>query len=152
MVAFTAMSQYKKLLVTTDYSEGAQAAVVEGAELARLLDAKVVLAYVVQDRLPPMMIGAGLHWQDIVEKHEAAAMKALNECAEAHFAGIEVETVVRVGIPADSILKLAEELEVDLIIMASHGYGLVGKIVLGSTTERVLKRASCPVLVVRPRD
>ena len=148
----TTMSHYKRLLVTTDYSERALVGLEEAAKLASDLGTEVVLAYVVQNRLPPMMLGAGLHWQEMVEKHEATAMEALKECAEAHLPGLDTETVVRVGDPSEAILQLIEEKEVDLLVMASHGYGLVGQIVLGSTTERVLKRATCPVLVVRSRD
>jgi nucleotide-binding universal stress UspA family protein len=146
------MAHYQKLLVTTDFSERAAAGVKEAARLADVLGAKIVYAYVVQDRLPPMMLGSGLRWQEIIESHEQTALEALDQSASELLGDTDVETVVRIGNPADSVIAIAEEKKVDMIVMASHGYGLMGQIVLGSTTERVLKRAPCPVLVVRCRE
>lgn len=142
------MAHYDHILATTDFSERALAGVKEAAALAQELGAKVTLAYVVQDRLPPMMLGSGLHWQEIVESHKATALERLAAHAAEHLEGCDHETLVDVGVPSEVILRLSRRLAVDLIVMASHGYGLVGQIVLGSTTERVLRKAPCPVLVV----
>lgn len=146
------MAEYKRILVTTDFSECALAGVEEAAGLAKQLDAEVLLVYVVQDRLPPMMLGSGLHWQDVVEKHEQTARQAVKDYAVEHLPGIPVKVEVCVGEPSETIVRIAEEQKADLIVIASHGHGLFGQFVLGSTTERVLRRASCPVLVVRPRE
>ena len=146
------MGEFRKILVTTDFSDRATVGVQQAGSLARALEAEVVLTYVVQDVLPPMMLGAGLAWPEAVEKHRVRAEKELAKCVVEHLDGVPTKTVARVGTAADAILATAEEEDVDLIVMASHGYGLMGQIVLGSTTERVLKRASCPVLVVRSPD
>ena len=143
------MHKYEKILVTTDFSDRATVGVQEAASLAKALGAEVVLAYVVQDTLPPMMLGAGLGWPETIETHLAKAEEELERCAAEHLSGVQTKTAARVGATADAILATAEEEGADLIVMASHGYGLMGQIVLGSTTERVLKRALCPVLVVR---
>ncbi|MEE2777158.1 MAG: universal stress protein [Acidobacteriota bacterium] len=146
------MAEYKKIFVSTDFSDRSVVGVQEAAKLAKALDAEVVLVYIVQDTLPPMMLGAGLEWPETIENHRQKAEEALVECANDHLAGVRTHTVARVGAPADTLLAAAEELEADIIVMASHGYGLMGQIVLGSTTERVLKRANIPVLVVRSPD
>jgi nucleotide-binding universal stress UspA family protein len=66
-----------------------------------------------------------------------------------HFADDRgVEQVMQVGIPHVEIVKLAVERHADLIVMATHGRGFVSKALLGSTTQRVLQRAPCAVLVV----
>jgi nucleotide-binding universal stress UspA family protein len=63
--------------------------------------------------------------------------------------GVAVRPQVRVGPPARRIVEVAGEEQVDLIVMASRGYGPLGQVLLGSTAERVLHHAPCPVLVVR---
>ena len=146
------MGGYAKILVTTDFSEQAQPGIDEAAELAKALGSEVILVYVVQDTLPPMMMSAGGTWLEAIENHRKKAEVALAECAETHFQGVKTKREARVGTPADAILAIAAEEEVDLIVMASHGYGMLGQIVLGSTTERVLKRAKCPVMVVRSSE
>jgi nucleotide-binding universal stress UspA family protein len=49
------------------------------------------------------------------------------------------------------IVRLAEERQADLVVMATHGRGFISHAILGSTAERVLRRAPCPVLIVRER-
>jgi hypothetical protein len=61
------------------------------------------------------------------------------------------EVQVTAGHPADAIVRTAEELDVDLIIMATHGRTGVPHIVLGSVAEKVVRHAPCPVLTVRQR-
>jgi universal stress protein F len=58
------------------------------------------------------------------------------------------ETITRLGQPADVIVALAEELDVDLVVIGSHGYGGIDR-VLGTTAAKVVNRAKCSVLVVR---
>ena len=61
-----------------------------------------------------------------------------------------VDTVVASGSPADEIVRSAQELGVDLIVTGSRGAGVVGSVILGSVSHRVMHYAHCPVLVVRP--
>ena len=67
------------------------------------------------------------------------------------FAGVDtqVETIVRAGTPADQIVRAADELEADLIVIGGRGKGAMEAIVLGSVAYRVLHHAPCPVLVTR---
>lgn len=58
---------------------------------------------------------------------------------------------VRIGKPSHEILELAEEVGADLILLGTHGRTGLGRIVLGSTAEHVMREAGCPVLVVRPK-
>jgi len=60
-----------------------------------------------------------------------------------------VETIVRGGAPADQIIRVADEVEADLIVIGGRGKGAVEAIVLGSVAYRVLHHAPCPVLVTR---
>lgn len=60
-----------------------------------------------------------------------------------------VDTVVRAGSPADEIIRTADELEADLIVIGGRGKGTVGAILMGSVAYRVIHNAPCPVLVTR---
>ena len=66
--------------------------------------------------------------------------------------GSGVRAIVRTGIPWLEITIVAQETDADLIITSTHGYTGVNRVFLGSTAERVVRRAPCPVLVVRERE
>jgi nucleotide-binding universal stress UspA family protein len=88
--------------------------------------------------------------EDVLSQQVDRARKRLEEFAAEHLAGFEdPELVIGVGTPHVEIVRLAEEKEVDLIVMATHGRGFISHAILGSTAERVLRRAPCPVLVSR---
>ena len=81
--------------------------------------------------------------------HEAA--QAAVERVAQELAGVDtqVETIVRGGTPADQIVRAADELQADLIVIGGRGKGAMEAIVLGSVAYRVLHHAPCPVLVTR---
>jgi nucleotide-binding universal stress UspA family protein len=144
------MPTFRKLLATTDFSRQSEAGVAYAASLARRLDAVVVLLYVVEDELPPLLIGVSEdRRRSILEEHRGEAADRLLAYATEHMRGVAVRPQVRVGPPARRIVEVAGEEQVDLIVMASRGYGPLGQVLLGSTAERVLHHAPCPVLVVR---
>ena len=64
--------------------------------------------------------------------------------------GLRWSAQVRYGLPAEEIVKTAGEFGVDLIVMGNHGHGSMKRFLLGSTSDRVMQYASCPVLIVRP--
>ena len=63
--------------------------------------------------------------------------------------GCKVHTELRSGAPAPEILEAAKELEADLVVMGSHGYGKLHRLLLGSVADRVIRMAACPVLTVK---
>jgi universal stress protein A len=63
--------------------------------------------------------------------------------------GLQAEPLLRHGNPYEEIVKAAKEFAVDLIVIGSHGYTGLGRLVLGSTADRVLQYAPCPVLIVK---
>jgi nucleotide-binding universal stress UspA family protein len=65
---------------------------------------------------------------------------------------IQIETSQRLGTPYEEIVKVAKEREVDLIVIATYGYTGLKHFLLGSTAERVVRIAPCPVLVVRQEE
>ncbi len=81
---------------------------------------------------------------------QQAARKAVDRVAEElREMTTNVDTMVRAGTPADQIIRAADELEADLIVIGGRGKGAMEAIVLGSVAYRVLHHAPCPVLVTR---
>jgi universal stress protein A len=65
--------------------------------------------------------------------------------------GVKVEATLRVGYPFEEIVLMANDPEVDLVIIGSHGRSRISRLLVGSTAERVVEHAPCPVLVVKER-
>ncbi|MDH3626411.1 MAG: universal stress protein [Acidobacteriota bacterium] len=143
------MSQINKILIPTDLSDVSQKGLEFGAMMARQFDAAVILGYVVQDTMPPIMGTLPGDYPALMERHSAIARETLEKTANTLRAdGIAVELDVRPGIPSVEIREMAESHGVDLIVISSHGRGFISRAILGSTTERLVRQAKCPVLVV----
>ena len=66
--------------------------------------------------------------------------------------GLAVSFLIWTGDPGDMIVEAAEAERADMVLVGSHGRGPVGRLLLGSVSEHVVRNARCPVLVVRPRE
>lgn len=90
-------------------------------------------------------------WDDLNDAAQASAQRAIQATIDA-LAGFvpEADTLIRTGSPADEIVQAAQELEADLIVIGSRGWGEIRSVLLGSVSERVMHIAHCPVLIVRP--
>jgi len=143
----------KKLLVPTDFSDTSKKAVQYALRFAEQFGCEIALLYVVEPATP--MIGAPLGVELFTEKDEfSMAEKDLAVlAAEAHTNGAHsVNSFVRVGHAPNEITKAAKELDVDLIVIGTHGYTSWRHFCIGSTAERVVRTAPCPVLVVREKE
>jgi len=147
---------YKHILVTTDGSRLAARGVKAGVRLAKALGARVTGVYVIPRYVPPMYGEAAIYvpgvsprdYKRITEKHAKKAL-ALVEI-EARMAGAPFATKFVIEDPAwKGILRVARAAKCDAIVMASHGRGGLGGLILGSATHRVLAQSRIPVLVVR---
>jgi nucleotide-binding universal stress UspA family protein len=146
----TRMSEMKTIMVTTDFSNTSKMAFPYARELAQKYGAKVVVTYVEETRLPPLVIEyatAGV--DDIIRRQQERATEQLEQLVEDQLADIDTSIQVIDGTAHVDIVRLANELDIDLIVMATHGRGFITHTILGSTTERVVRRAPCPVLVIR---
>jgi len=65
--------------------------------------------------------------------------------------GVETQAILRVGYPFEEIVLMANDPEIDLVIIGSHGRSRITRLLMGSTAERVVEHAPCPVLVVKER-
>ena len=142
------MNPIKTILVTTDFSETSHKAFDHAREIAEKFGARLVLVHVEEDRLPPLVLEyTEVDLGQLLARQKEHALEKLAELAPE--LGPDVMVQVVAGTPHVEIVNLAEELQADLIVMATHGRGFVGHAILGSTAERVLRHSPCPVLIVR---
>ena len=141
----------KKILVPVDLADDHPQEISFVAELARLLDAQVILLHVV-DYVPtvlPVELPAGYPTPQLDVVRESAERK-LAEVAK-RFEGVDVVPQVEIGAAAHEIVECAEREGVDQIVVGSHRHGAIARIVLGSVAERVARTAPCPVTIVREK-
>ena len=145
------MIKLKKVLVPTDFSESARHALTYGISFAREYEAELTLLHVVEN----LTVGyaSDLFPVPMAEVFQEISGYARTELAklgtEARAKSITVEEVVIQGKPSAEIMRFARETEVDMIVLGTHGKGMLDQALFGSTTERVVRRAPCPVLTVR---
>ena len=146
--------QLKRILVPLDFSPHAQRALRYAAGLARLFQSELVLLHVTEPVVYPSDFGyAPLPTNEFEETFRRDACERLEELARAQAgAGVKAEAVLRLGKPYVEITTAAKELGADLIVITTHGYTGLTHVVLGSTAERVVRHAPCPVLVVRESE
>ena len=145
----------KTVLVSTDFSELGDRAIPYAFRLAKDHGAAVILVHVLEAAPTPNPLYA--HYYPIptpeqVKKAESAAMEELRRrVPEEHRrrASAAVDTRVMHGEPSLEILRIAGEKKASLIVISTHGRTGLQHLALGSVAERVIRRAHCPVLVVR---
>lgn len=142
---------YKKILCAVDFSDCSRQAFYVAMKYTTLFDAECTLVHVRENTLTIDDLEAN---EEQVATLEAGIRRRLDELAEQ--GGITAEHrkrlsfEVRGGKPWVEITELANETGVDLIIMGTHGVSGLLKTLIGSQAERVVRRANCHVLVVKP--
>lgn len=141
----------KNILVPMDFSECADAALNYATELARRFDAHLQLFHVVA--LPVLYpTGSELATAPLFEmtaSAEAHARRSLDERAQRlglPAGRVDVRTIV--GMPVTEILDAVQKEHIDLIVMGTHGRGMLDHLLLGSVAERVVRKSPVPVLTV----
>jgi nucleotide-binding universal stress UspA family protein len=139
-----AAPQFQRILVTTDFSEGTADALTYAFSVAQENESKVTLLHVVHD------ISA-----DVSGKYRESLISGVRSQLEAQVPAearnwCDIVTRVERGVPYRMILKTIEEERPDLLIMNIHGKGMLDRALLGSTAERVVRVASCPVMMIPP--
>ncbi len=139
----------RRILVGVDGSEPSQKAARLAAEIAARFGSTLALAYVVPRLLLPPDV-YGLTLADVEREHRAYAEKLVGE-ALLHLgdAGVNADTLVLYGSPAESLAEAAAAPDVDLVVLGSRGRGAVARVLLGSVSDRLVHISSKPVLVVR---
>ena len=142
----------KKILVPIDFSDCATKALQYAIPLAKEHQAALTLLYVVP---PPYAVGeySGIDYAQLQADMRVSGDKELAKVAVDEVRGaVPTDTLVRVGSPAVEIVEAARSLDADAIVISTHGRTGLKHVLLGSVVENVVRRAPCPVLVVRERE
>jgi len=140
----------KRILVPTDFSESARHALLYGTSFAREYEGELLLLHVVEN----LTVG---YASDLFPVPMAEVFDEISGYAKAELAklgaevkekGITVRELVVQGKPSAEIVRVAREETADMIVLGTHGKGMLDKALFGSTAERVIRRAPCPVLTV----
>src|SRR5436190_2528440 len=137
----------KKILVPVDFSECSKKALQYAVPFAKQFGAELVLLHMIEPTIRWTEVGP---IEPLVEHHDVRPdIEALKRTVDD---SVPVRTLVETGLAPNGIVDAAKALDVDLIIISTYGYTGVNRLLLGSTTELVVRGAPCPVLVVRGRE
>jgi nucleotide-binding universal stress UspA family protein len=146
------MKELKTILFGADFTDNSAAALDYALTLASLSGARIHLLHV---------IGELADWRrsmiqpqafELMEKEvEIHAVKEMKSFCEKHLAGIPHSSEVVLGVPFQQIIKRAEEIKADLIVIGTHGHMPLENVLVGSTAERVVHRSKIAVLTVRAK-
>lgn len=148
----------KMILLPTDGSECSAKAMAYALSFARQYGGHIVALHVIDQRWEEhtRVVFAEVG-QDLTQKirngYEEEARRILREVTDAaNKVAVSVETKVLAGVPSEEIVRVAQQLPADIIIMGTHGRAGVSHLLLGSVAEKVVRRAPCPVLTVRRQE
>jgi nucleotide-binding universal stress UspA family protein len=137
---------FRKIMVGYDGSALADKAAEVAFSLAESLDCEILLFAVARPPEPPSRVEVEAVLENAQEHFEKSFETFRKKAAES---GVRLETATAVGHPVEQIVHRAELEHVDLIILGSRGMSKFQKMIVGSTSEKVLRYAHCPVMVVR---
>jgi nucleotide-binding universal stress UspA family protein len=137
---------FRNILVGYDGSKQAEKAVSVALSIAAAMDFEVLLFAVARPPEPAISVEVHAVLDDAKEHYEEgfARIRAL-----AGDKGVVIQTEIAVGHPAEQIIHRAETGKIDLVILGRRGTSMFEKWILGSVSERVLRYAHCPVMVIR---
>ncbi len=143
------MIQYKRVLVPTDFSDHAKVALDYAVQLPFADDGELILVHAIEPTVYPIhRVIKQTDYLSLEKQVHETCQEHLDELAKA-IEGPAVRTVLRDGHGFAEICGTAEEENADLIVIATHGRSGLTHLVMGSTAERVVRKAPCPVLTVR---
>ena len=151
MQASSVTIEVRTILVPLDFSDNASAILEWAAHLAKAHDSKLVLFHAYHLPVEFQQLEGAYLPPDFWANVKAEAQQSLSRYeAELRTSGLSVESVVREGYAATAIVDEAAEQSVDLIVIGTHGLSGIKHMLLGSIAERVVQKAPCPVLTVKP--
>ncbi len=145
------MEQIKKILVPIDFSDYSKNALKYAIQFAKQFNAKIYLVYVVEPIIYPADFSMGqvaIPSADI-DLHSRAEEELRKLSKDFINGSLQVEILIKTGKPFIEIIETASANDIDLIIIATHGHTGVEHLLFGSTAEKVVRKAPCPVLTLR---
>jgi nucleotide-binding universal stress UspA family protein len=152
-------SKLKRVLIALDYDPTAQKVAEDGFSLAKAMGAKATLLHIIADpvyysALDHVTIMGFAGYQNITPFQNDTIGVLINESREflrkskQHLGDDSIDTVVKEGDIADSILSTAKDLKSDIIVMGSHSRKWLEKIIMGSVAEKVLNNSTIPLFII----
>jgi universal stress protein A len=145
----------KKILVPTDFSAYADNALKEAIDIAKQNKAKIYLFHVIDDGFQQCAVDYCIDeatvqkiTNDSLVNAKEKLKKEIKKITDDH-GDIDIAYEAQRGIPYEEIVKKQKELGIDLIVIASHGRTGILKNLMGGVVEKVMKNASCPILLVK---
>lgn len=135
----------KKILFPTDFSHTGDAALALATALARDSGATILIVHVEE---PPVAYGGGEMYYGMPEPALEEIKRMLHAITPSD-PNVKYEHRLITGDPASAIVRLAEEENVDMIVMGTHGRTGLSRLLMGSVAESIVRRASCPVLTYK---
>ena len=145
------MKTFDKILVAVDFSENSNYAFNYALTLARAFNSRLIIVHTTNNLIDHTGFDVGFfNFEGLEEQIMAGAQGMMEKFCKTGIVDFNnYESFVIAGIPHIEILKKAQDENVDLIVMGTHGRSGVDHVLFGSTAERVLRKAACPVLTVR---
>jgi nucleotide-binding universal stress UspA family protein len=138
------MNATRKVLVPTDLSEASDAALLYGLNLAKAFGAELHVVHVMENQFLRATMGSTTAVEISMANRVAERLSSEDRTT------VHAVCAVRISDdPYDEIIRYAENKDIDLIVMATHGRRGVDRLLMGSVTEKVVRTARCPVLTVR---
>ena len=140
----------RKILVPTDFSPASKKALWYALRIAEARHSEITLLHVLEPQDPAVLAGPPAAAAFSKQESEEA-LRGLADSAKA-VSAVRTNSIFRTGVATHEIIEAAKELDVDLIVIATHGFTGSKRFALGSTAERVARVATCPVVVVRQKE
>ncbi len=145
------MEMINKILVPIDFSDYSKKALHYTVTLAKSFNAELFLIYVIEPMVYPADLSMG---QMVIPQSELnmseKAKSELEELAASEIGdSLKYNILIKTGKPFMEIIETASEVDADLIIIATHGHTGVEHLLFGSTAEKIVRKAPCPVLTLR---
>lgn len=145
------MSLPKTILVPTDFGEGSEVAISYASELARALDAELILLHAFEIPMVGFPDGTLVATAELAARVLQGAQAGLDDAVRSHQAlGVPIRGIVKQGETWRTIIDTAAEIGAGMIVMGTHGRRGLPRALLGSVAEKVVRTSSCPVLTVHP--
>lgn len=144
------MIEIRRIVCPTDFSPTAQRAAQYAAEIARSFGAEIVLLHVIPEmNYPTRSLGMVTAFPNLREELHKRAQEELGKARTALGTAVTVRTELRDGDAYAQILDCANTAKADLVVIGTHGHTGFRHMLLGSTAEKVVRLATCPVMTVR---
>ena len=138
----------KIILVGVDFSDSSEAALAYAVDLAKSLDARVVVMHSYELPVYGFPDGALVASVEVATRIMEGAQTGLEGMVERYKDQVGIDTVVRQGVPWDEVKSVAEEVGADLVVIGTHGRRGLARALLGSVAEKILRTSTRPVLTI----